>query len=201
MFAFRLVVCSAVLAALVVVAAASTTRDGGMSAGVCSGAGANPWIHNFMLNGHPAKVLNDATASSPLEEGFLAGDPAVLQGALKRRFLNDTAVIFDNNILYVDWDGEGVLFDCGTGPGDAPRLAPGMLFEHLENDDIPRDSIKHVMITHAHYDHIQGLVKDLESLEPAYPRAKVYMSRVEYEYWTAETVRHCCASFLFLDVL
>jgi hypothetical protein len=42
-----------------------------------------------------------------------------------------------------------VLFDCGTGPGDAPTLAPGMLFEHLEQDDIPRDSIMHVMVTYA----------------------------------------------------
>jgi hypothetical protein len=189
MFTFLLIICSAVHTALVVVAAASSNRDGGMFAGECSIAGANPWTYNFMVNGYPAKVMNDATASSPLEGGFLAEDPAVLKRALKRRFLNDTVVTIDNNILYVNWDGEGVLFDCGTGPGDAPTLAPGMLFEHLANEGFARDSIKHVMITHAHYDHINGLVEDLESLKPAYPSAKVYMSRVEYEYWTAPSVR------------
>jgi hypothetical protein len=193
MFIFLVVICSALLAAPVLLVAASRSSDEGMSAGVCSIAGANPWTYNFMVNGFPAKVLNDATAISPLEGGFLAEDPAVLKRALKRRFLNDTVVTIDNNILYVNWDGEGVLFDCGTGPGEAPTLAPGMLFEHLENESIAKDSIKHVMITHAHYDHIQGLVEDLESLKPAYPSAKVYMSRVEYEYWTAETVRLCYA--------
>jgi hypothetical protein len=189
--------CSAVLAVQLFAAVAAS--DEGSSAGVCSGAGANPWIYNFMVNGYPAKVMNDATTSNPLGGG-LAGhsdpqgvDPAVLSRALKRRFLNDTSVVFDNNILYINWDGEGVLFDVGTGPGEAPLLSPGMLVEHLEKEDIPRDSIKHVLITHAHYDHIQGLVEDLESLNPLFPEAKVYMSRVEYEYWTAETVRvHFC---------
>jgi glyoxylase-like metal-dependent hydrolase (beta-lactamase superfamily II) len=146
-------------------------------------------VYNFAVNGFPAKVLNDATGSSPLEGGFFVADAAVMSRALKRRFLNDTVAFFDTNILYINWDGEGVLFDTGTGPGEAPSLSPGMLVEHLEKDDIPRDSIKHVMITHAHYDHLQGLVEDLESLKPLYPEAKVYMSRVEYEYWTAETVR------------
>jgi hypothetical protein len=198
MLSFRLVICSAVLAAKVAVA--SNSREESMPAGVCSGAGANPWVYNFAVNGFPAKVLNDATNIFPLEGGFLAEDPAVLKRALKRRFLNDTAVFFDNNILYVNWDGEGVLFDCGTGPGEAPSRASGMLFEHLGNDGIARDSIKHVLITHAHSDHIQGLVEDLESLIPAYPRAKVYMSRVEYEYWTAETVRHCCVCAIPLSL-
>jgi hypothetical protein len=192
MLASRLVTCTAIFAAMVLVVAASNSREESMSDGVCSGAGANPWIYNLEVNGFPAKVLNDATILSPLEGGFFAEDPAVLQRVLKRRFLNDSAVVYDNNILYVNWDGEGVLFDCGTGPGEAPSLAPGILFEHLDNEGIARDSIKHVMITHAHYDHIQGLVENLESLKPAYPSAKVYMSRVEYEFWTAPTVRHCC---------
>jgi hypothetical protein len=197
MQACRVVICSAAFAALVMVAAASSSREEGMSTRVCAGSGANPWIYNFEVNGYPAKILNDATATSPLEGGFFAEDPAVLKRALKRRFLNETAVMFNNNILYVNWDGEGVLFDCGTGPDEAPILAPGMLFEHLEKDGIPRDSIKHVMVTHAHFDHIQGLVDDLESLKPAYPSAKVYMSRVEYEFWTAETVRLHCLSTPF----
>jgi glyoxylase-like metal-dependent hydrolase (beta-lactamase superfamily II) len=127
-------------------------------------------------------------------------DPAVLKRALKRRFLNDTAILLDSNILYVNWDGAGVLFDCGIGPGEAPASASGMLFELMDNEGIARDSIKHVMVTHAHFDHIQGLVEDLESLKPAYPSAKVYMSRVEYEYWTAETVRHCCTCAIVLPL-
>jgi Metallo-beta-lactamase superfamily len=184
-----IVTCSAALAAQICVAAAASGGYGGMSAGVCSGAGANPWTYNFMVNGFPAKVLNDATAVGPIEGGFFVEDPAVISRALKRRFLNDTVTTVDNNILFVNWAGEGVLFDCGTGPGQAPALAPGMLFEHLETEGIPRDSIQHVMITHGHFDHIQGLVEDLESLTPSFPNAAVYISRVEYEYWTADTVR------------
>jgi hypothetical protein len=202
MLDLRLVICSAALATVGVVEAASSNRDGGMSAGVCSGTGANPGTYNFMVNGYPAKIFNDAIDFTALEGGWYNEDPAVLKRALQRRFLNATAVHFDNNVMYVDWDGEGVLFDCGAGPDEAPSFAPGMLFEHLDNEGIARDSIKHVMITHAHHDHIQGLVEDLESLKPAYPSAKVYMSRVEYEYWTAETVRTrsycvCAVSLVF----
>ena len=87
-------------------------------AGVCSGAGANPWTYNFEVSGHSAKVLNDASASYPLDS-VVFGDnsPAVLSRALKRRFLNDTHAFVDNSVLYIDWDGEGMLFDAGSGPG------------------------------------------------------------------------------------
>ena len=58
------------------------------------------------------------------------------------------------------------------------------------------------MLTHAHFDHIQGLVESLDTMVPAFPNAVVHMSREEYEYWTAETVRthiyECieCVNFL-----
>lgn len=155
---------------------------------MCSGAGANPWTYNFNVNGYTAKVLNDATASSPVDF-FFVEDAAVLSRALKRRFMNDTFAKADNNVLHIDWDGEGLLVDAGNGPGDAPGLGNGIVFEHLANEGISMDSIKHVLLTHGHYDHISGVVEDLESLKPAFPSAKVYISRVEYEFWTAETVR------------
>lgn len=151
--------------------------------GTCSGAGANPLVYNFEIGGYAAKVINDASFSGPLP-GLFTEDPVVLSRALRRRFLNDTADGVAFNILYIDKDGEGVLIDTGLG------AARGSLFEKLETEGISRDSIKHVLLTHGHGDHLSGLVLNntVENPVPAFPSATVYISRIEYEYWTTDPV-------------
>lgn len=155
------------------------------SDGICRGAGANPLVYNFAIDGYPAKVINDATFNGPLP-GFFLEDPAVLGRALRRRFLNDTVIGAAFNVLYIEKDGEGILIDTGLG-----AAAFGRLFSSLEMEGISNDSIKHVLLTHGHGDNLSGLVLNntADALEPAFPSATVYISRIEYEYWTTDPVR------------
>lgn len=80
----------------------------------------------------------------------------------------------------------GILIDTGLGPASS-----GNLFNMLEMEGIPKESIKHVVLTHGHADHLSGLVLNntADVLEPAFPEATVYISRIEYEYWTTDPVR------------
>lgn len=161
--------------------------------GTCSGAGANPFVYNFEIDGYPAKVLNDLVIPVPTEGGFFLADAEVMKRALRRRFEDDSMLFLDNNILYIDMDGEGLLVDTGNGPvansGSTGSFGPGMLFDLLESEGISKDSIKHVLLTHAHPDHLGGVVEDMVGLEPSFPNAVVHISRTEYEYWTADPVR------------
>ena len=144
----------------------------------CSGAGANPAVYNFEVNGHPAKVIRDGEVSLPIGESFFVEEEAVLSRALKRRFQNDAFEI-NFNVLYIDQGGEGVLVDTGLG-----TVRENSLFYHLEVEGIATDSIKHVVLTHGHGDHVSGLLVEPDSDELAFPNAQVYISRIEYEYWT-----------------
>lgn len=172
--------------------------------GECSGAGANPNVYNFEIDGYPAKVLNDQVmVEVPVERGifldsslfvnssFFDADPKVLKRALRQRFEDDSAIHIDNHMLYIDMDGEGVLVDSGVGAVEN-LFGPGLLFDVLETEGISRDSIKHVLLTHGHPDHLGGLIQDLVGLEPAFPNAVVHISRIEYEYWTSDPVRSEC---------
>lgn len=179
----------AVTAAAVFTAGITSAQSTSGAYEVCSGAGANPLVYNFELNGYPAKIFMDAELPSPLEGGFFADPVPVLQRALRRRFEDDSDFVLYSNILYTEIDGEGVLVDAGNGPDPQTLiLGPGNLFDQLEGESISRDFIKHLLITHAHPDHIIGLVTDIESLEPAFPNAKIYVSRLEYEHWMADQV-------------
>lgn len=65
------------------------------------------------------------------------------------------------------------LFDSGMGD---------MLSENLHKYDESYKSIETIFLTHMHMDHIGGLV--LSKQVRAFPNAKIYVSKKEFEYWT-----------------
>lgn len=173
------------LAALLPTVSVASTPASGTTRG-CSGAGANPGVYNLEINGYPAKIFNDIVLQLPIDTGFFVEDPAVITRALHRRHVDE--LILNNLILYIDMDGEGVLFDGGFGPSETP-FGSGRLFELLAGEGISMESIKHILVTHGHVDHIAGLVEGLDSFKPAFTEATIHMSRLEYEWWTSDPVR------------
>lgn len=98
----------ALWAALVQLLAVLISADATAAAdGTCSGAGANPLVYNFAVDGNPAKVIADSSRDSEVPGLFLE-DPAVLSRALKRRFLNESGITTGFNVLYIDKNGEGM---------------------------------------------------------------------------------------------
>ena len=81
-----------------------------------------------------------------------------------------------NNMLFVEWGDDRILFDAGNGflrPDTA-----GWLFNQLATEGIERDSITQILINHGHFDHVAGLVIDADSDELAFPNADIYISQV-----------------------
>jgi glyoxylase-like metal-dependent hydrolase (beta-lactamase superfamily II) len=78
----------------------------------------------------------------------------------------------------VDSDGKLVLLDTGAGP-----LAPstGQLQVSLQRLGVMPEMIDLVVLSHAHADHIGGLI-DREG-RPAFPKARIVIGREEYEFW------------------
>lgn len=89
------------------------------------------------------------------------------------------------NITLVRTPGETILIDVGAGPHY--MSGAGKLGDNLEAAGIDRKSITKVVLTHAHPDHLWGLLDDFDDTL-MFPNASYVMSTTEFEFWMAEDV-------------
>ena len=99
-----------------------------------------------------------------------------------------------NLALYRDGTNT-VLFDVGSGPDFMPTA--GSIVESLDAIGLAPEDITHVLFTHAHPDHIWGLLDDFD--EPLFYEAQYMMGRAEWDYWwnpeTVNTIGDARAAF------
>jgi len=82
------------------------------------------------------------------------------------------------NVFLIKHGKESFLVDTGNGTLRPERK--GLLRLALQKAATAPEEIDKIFITHLHGDHIGGLV---ENGKPAFPKARVYVARVEYDYW------------------
>ena len=99
-----------------------------------------------------------------------------------------------NVALYRDGTNT-VLFDVGAGPDFMPTA--GKIQDSLDAAGVAPDDVTHVVFTHAHPDHIWGLLDDFD--EPLFYNATYMMGRAEWDYWwdpeTVNTIGDARAAF------
>jgi glyoxylase-like metal-dependent hydrolase (beta-lactamase superfamily II) len=88
-----------------------------------------------------------------------------------------------------------VLFDVGSGPDFSPNS--GVLLDSLAALDVAPEEVTDVIFTHAHPDHLWGLLDDFD--DPLFPDASFFIGKSEWDYWmnpnTVNDIGEARASF------
>lgn len=86
----------------------------------------------------------------------------------------------DCNVTLLRDGADTVLFDLGAGPDFMPTA--GKLHETLAALDVAPEAVTAVVFTHAHPDHLWGLLDEFD--EPRFANARYLIGRTEWEFWT-----------------
>ena len=97
---------------------------------------------------------------------FRYEDPVKLKKYLEQENSNLSAI----NVFYIDTGKNKILFDAGTDPD--------VLTERLQEINVNPKDINFICITHMHFDHIGGLVKNGKKV---FPNATVFVAKEELE--------------------
>ena len=107
---------------------------------------------------------------------------AEVRSFLAERAVGPDRVHFHINVALVKTGSDYVLIDAGSGGTWEPTA--GKLADSLEAAGIKPEQIGKVVLTHAHPDHIWGLVDELDD-SLRFPRAEYVVSAREFDFWTS----------------
>jgi glyoxylase-like metal-dependent hydrolase (beta-lactamase superfamily II) len=137
--------------------------------------------YRFALGNRDLFVLSDGHLVVPT--GMLAvgvPEPEV-RSFLAGRGIGSESVRFHINVALVKTGDDYVLIDAGSG-GTWEQTA-GKLADSLEAAGIKPEQIGKVVLTHAHPDHIWGLIDELDD-SLRFPRAQYVVAAKEFDFWT-----------------
>ena len=153
---------------------------GGMAA-LAGGFGLRAFAATEMtLGAAQLTTLSDGNLVLPLD--FLIGDLPQAQATealAQHGITGDTLTPPCNLTLYRDGTNT-VLFDAGSGPAFMPSA--GDLLDALDATGVTPDEITHVIFTHAHPDHLWGVLDDFD--DPVFTNAAHMIGQAEWDYWT-----------------
>jgi glyoxylase-like metal-dependent hydrolase (beta-lactamase superfamily II) len=165
----------------------SSSASLGARGAVRSERAAHPGVYRFTLGEMRLTVLGDGHFHLPSEIFGANISPEELHGYLDSRALPTDLVRLPANPLLVETGRRTVLIDAGTGSGD-PGDTTGFMRRSLDAAGVDPASVDLVLLTHAHGDHLGGLV-DPSTGGLLFPEAEVVLSGVEHDTWAPEDTR------------
>lgn len=156
----------------------------------------SPTPYSFSIGGLDCWALSDGRFNYPSEVFFANASPEELLHASEQYEVSTRQVATPYTCLYLETGSEQVLIDAGAGPvgAHASEIFPdvnhtttstGHLPENLRAIGTAPSAIDTVILTHAHPDHVGGLLD--ESGKLAFGNAQYVISEAEWQFWFAET--------------
>lgn len=133
------------------------------------------------LGGVQIDTLSDGTLTLP-GDFILGGMPQdEMQAIVAKYGLPTDQLTPPCNVTLLRDGTNTVLFDVGSGPDFMPTA--GKLLEAFDALGLTPDDVTHVLFTHAHPDHLWGLLDEFD--EPLFANAEYMIGAAEFDYWTA----------------
>jgi glyoxylase-like metal-dependent hydrolase (beta-lactamase superfamily II) len=130
----------------------------------------------MMINGYELLAISDGALRTALDN-IIGLDRPVLD-ALVPGQENGTVLIPVNNFV-LRGHGRTMLIDAGSGHDMQPTL--GKLPANLRAAGIDPAEISHILLTHVHPDHTNGLVDAAGAAH--FPAAEILVSQIEADFW------------------
>ncbi len=144
-----------------------------------------PYFYRFAFGAAEVTVVSDG----PLPLGdpgdsFLGVSKDEVRGMLTRNFLDTKNVVLEQNIPVVNMGDKLIMFDTGMGTSKAFGPTTGRLIQSLKEAGINPGDIDAICCSHAHIDHVGGIVD--EAGKPLFPNAEVWLAQSDFDFWTDE---------------
>jgi glyoxylase-like metal-dependent hydrolase (beta-lactamase superfamily II) len=138
--------------------------------------------HGFSVGNFSVTVVSDGTLSLPLSFVLPQTDRTDVESLLGTGAALEAALKSEVNVALVKAGDATVLIDTGAGPDFMSGL--GKHADALEAAGIAADSVTHVIFTHAHADHLWGVIDPLDG-GTRFPKARHLMTATERDFWSA----------------
>jgi glyoxylase-like metal-dependent hydrolase (beta-lactamase superfamily II) len=144
-----------------------------------------PYWHRFVLGDAEVTVVSDGPLPLGDPSGTFTGVPKEeVKKMLSDNFLNPDNVVLEQNSPIVNTGDRLILFDTGMGTSKAFGTTTGQQQKSMAAAGIKASDIDAVVCSHAHIDHIGGLVGADD--KPLFPNAQVYIAQSDFDFWTDE---------------
>ncbi|WP_299808590.1 MBL fold metallo-hydrolase [uncultured Roseibium sp.] len=137
---------------------------------------------HLSVGDHEITVFSDGHLSLPMDFILPEQSEEEISALLAPHGMATDMLTPDCNITLLRSGDRLALFDVGAGPNFQPTA--GELLSKLENAGIDPSDITDVILTHAHPDHLWGILDDFD--DPLYPQANIHVPQGEWDFWRAD---------------
>src|SRR6202171_4663030 len=143
------------------------------------------YFYRFGVGGAEVTVVSDGPLTLGDPKGTFTGVPEdEMRKMLSDNFLSPTSVVLEQNSPIVNTGDKLVLFDTGLGSAKGFGPTTGRQQKSMKEAGIKPEDIDAVVFSHAHIDHIGGVVDG--SGKVLFPNAQFYIAQSDFDYWTDE---------------
>ena len=142
--------------------------------------------YRFKIGDMEATVVSDGFLGPfPLAAAFY---PEVrkedVDALVKGEFLSPEQFAVQENCLVLNSGDQLALIDTGRGAYAQFGEGGGRLAKNLEAAGVKAEDIDVVILSHAHLDHVSGIIG--EGSKRFFPNAQIAVSKPEFDFWTDE---------------
>ncbi|MZR14082.1 MBL fold metallo-hydrolase [Maritimibacter sp. DP07] len=142
----------------------------------------NPAHFRFKLGDKKITIVSDGWFPQPLSALGMNADEAEKAAFLEAHYLAGDELVAHTNHVHIETPEAKVLIDIGSG--NRFFDSAGRLLSNMEGAGLDPYGVTHLVITHAHPDHIWGVRDDFD--EAILPDAEFIIGETEHDYWTQD---------------